>query len=319
MNRARLLQKFNGTLSGIIGEDLPVLKQVKKFVIESGGKRIRPMTHYYFAKILDYSGNEWADVGAIGELIHAASLLHDDVVDEAGLRRGRPTMNAKFGNKSSILSGDYLLACGLDHLRTLSIYGRLLPIFTNVLRELSIGKLLQMQYESDLKIPDRAYERIIQCKTGSLFGAMTESAGALKNLSESEAKKYREFGEKMGRIFQVRDDFIDYFGDSSSNGKSLYQDFKRGIVTAPIIILRKSLGSKEKKELLRLWKSPEERANSRGLDNFRTMIDRHEVRKALALDIENSIHSLMHFVRSHRPTEEREEVLNSLRTLMVEA
>ncbi|MCB1318987.1 MAG: polyprenyl synthetase family protein, partial [Leptospiraceae bacterium] len=233
---AALVKRFNQKLDRIIGSDLPILQKIKKFVIKSGGKRIRPITHFYFTAMLGYTGREWEDCGAIGELIHAASLLHDDVVDEASMRRGKPSINALEGNKTAVLSGDYLLACGLDHLGTLPHAKGLLPVFTRVIRMLAIGELLQMQHEHNLDLKARDYNRIILGKTGSLFGAMTESAWIVATEAEDggnarmeRRKAYRDFGERMGYLFQVRDDYLDYFGDAVRERKDIYQDFRRGL------------------------------------------------------------------------------------------
>jgi octaprenyl-diphosphate synthase len=292
ITRAVLVNRFNRKLDQIIGgPEVPILKKIKKFVIQSGGKRIRPVTHYYFCGILGYEGRLWEDVGAIGELIHAASLLHDDVVDGASLRRGRASVNALHGNKTAVLSGDYLLASGLDHLRSLERSVELLAVFTRVIRMLAIGELLQMQRERDFKLDGKIYERIILGKTGSLFGAMSEAACILaaapgRTAKPGLAEKYREFGERMGRLFQVRDDYLDYFGDASSNGKDLYQDFRRGLITHPIIVLRSTVGVRERKSLERLWGSDDLRSTPGGLEQLLDISDRCRIRQRLAREIE---------------------------------
>ena len=323
ISRAVLVSRFNGKLGQIIGgPELPILKKIKQFVIKSGGKRIRPITHYYFAGILGYGGREWEDVGAIGELIHAASLLHDDVVDSSNMRRGKPSVNALHGNKTAILSGDYLLACGLDHLGTLERSVDLLGVFTRVIRMLAVGELLQMEWERDFKLARKIYDRIILGKTGSLFGAMSESAYVLATppgqpVDAAAAARYREFGERMGRLFQVRDDYLDYFGDARSNGKELYQDFRRGLITHPILVLRSMADSREKKVLAELWKNDESRATSKGLEQFLEISRRSNVQQNLAREIEEEVHGLMHFVRGHAESEYREKILEHLTTLLV--
>ena len=170
---AELVRRFDRKLGRIIGQDLPVLKRVKKFLIKSGGKRIRPITHYYFTQLLGYEGRDWEDVGAIGELIHGASLLHDDVVDEASIRRGHPSVNALEGNKTAILAGDYMLGCGLDHLNTLRDSGRLLDIFTRVLRMLSVG---------DCKSPGRSGHSTRVSRVRGAVGHALSVAGRLLRL-----------------------------------------------------------------------------------------------------------------------------------------
>ncbi|MEQ9365743.1 MAG: polyprenyl synthetase family protein [Leptospirales bacterium] len=323
ISRAVLVNRFNTKLGRIIGgPELSILGKVKQFVIKSGGKRIRPITHYYFTGILEYGGREWEDIGAIGELIHAASLLHDDVVDDSNMRRGKPSVNALHGNKTAILSGDYLLAAGLDHLRTLERSVDLLGVFTRVIRMLSVGELLQMEWEREFKLAPKIYDRIILGKTGSLFGAMSESAYVLatppgRAVDPEEARRYREFGERMGRLFQVRDDYLDYFGDARSNGKELYQDFRRGLITHPIIVLRSLVDSRKRKILAGLWKDDELRAASAGLDRFLSIAQSSQIQTRLAREIEEEVHGLMHFVRNHPESAYREKILEHLTTLLV--
>ena len=317
---AELVRRFDRKLGRIIGQDLPVLKRVKKFLIKSGGKRIRPITHYYFTQLLGYTDRDWEDVGAIGELIHGASLLHDDVVDEASIRRGRPSVNALEGNKTAILAGDYMLGCGLDHLNTLRDSSRLLDIFTRVLRMLSVGELLQMQWEGDLATDDDTYRRIILCKTGVLFGAMTQAAWVLANPdngNQDASRSYREFGERLGTLFQLRDDFYDYFGTAESDGKEPFQDFRRGLVTRPLILLRVSASRTESRRLQTLWKDSAERSSLQGVGALQQMMDRNRIRHRFATEIEEEVHELMTFVRGHKDSPARERLLQQLRKLLV--
>ena len=316
MKRDLLIREFNRKLDHIIQEDLPILKKVKAFVIKSGGKRIRPLIHYFFTQLLDYRGDEWRDVGAIGELVHAASLVHDDVIDEATMRRGQPSVNALHGNKNAVLAGDYLLACGLDHLGTLTHSRELLPVFTRVIRMLSVAELLQEENETKLDLSQKVYERIIVGKTGVLFAAMTETAAILAGVQGKRREQYREFGEKLGLVFQIRDDYLDYY-DDGSDGKDLYQDFKRGLVTRPLILLRDKMSRKERKELERVWAGEALRANPAAMETMLAYGDRHGIRRALAVEIETEVHGLMRFVREHPQSEVREAVLEQLTRLLV--
>lgn len=314
-----IINQINKKLTAIIGQDLPILKKVKSFVIKSGGKRIRPLTHYYFAKMLGYKGNEWCDVGAIGELIHAASLLHDDVIDQANVRRGKPSVNAIYGNATAVLSGDYLLACGLDQLCSLEKSTDLIRIFTQVLKDLSVGELLQMQWEHNFKLQSNTYQRIINGKTGSLFGAMTQSAYIISNKHSDYqiAQGYKKFGEKMGRLFQIRDDYLDYFGSSTIEGKDSYQDYKRGLVTIPLIMLRDRLSIKKRNQFKKVFQNEEKRTSSQGATLLIELLDEMHIKKLLAQEIEKDIHSLMNFLRDHPGTQSRELMIEQLRTLQV--
>ncbi|PJZ85082.1 polyprenyl synthetase family protein [Leptospira harrisiae] len=251
-----ILAKFDKNLDGIIKEDIPVLKKIKKHVITSGGKRIRPFSHYLFCQFLNVKDTSWLDVGSVAELIHAASLLHDDVVDNAPIRRGKPTIGTLFGNKTAILAGDYLLACGISRLNSIG-NPELMEIFSQVLKDLSVSELLQMEWEKNPKITLKVYDSIIYGKTASLFGVCTESAAILAGKSKKERATIRDFGVRLGKLFQKKDDCLDYFTDSNVSGKEFLKDFKNGLYTYPILVLRESLNLLEKRKLESVFKKEE--------------------------------------------------------------
>lgn len=251
-----VIKQFNNKLSTIIKEDLPILEDIKEKVIESGGKRIRPLTHYFLTQLLEYKGKEWLDVGTIAELIHAASLLHDDVIDGADLRRGKPTIGKLYGNKTAILAGDYLLACGIDHLNSLN-NPALMSAYTNVIRDLSVGELIQMQWEKNSKITMKEYDKIIYGKTASLFGAVGLTAGIISFADENKKRQLHKFGVNMGMLFQIKDDYIDYFQSSENSGKTQMKDFINGLYTYPLIILKEKANKKEIAEITNILSLPE--------------------------------------------------------------
>lgn len=295
-------------LASIIGQDLPVLKKIKKYVIQSGGKRIRPLTHYYTLRMLGSDHKEWVDAGAIGELIHNASLLHDDVVDESDLRRGKPSAPVLFGNKTVVLAGDYLRACGLHHLSTLEHSRELLVIFSRTIRLLSEGELIQMEWEGNLKIPPKAYERIIYCKTGCLFGAMTESAAVLAGADSARAQ-YRAFGERLGRYFQVRDDYLDYFTPAKETGKKEMQDFERGLVTWPVMRLLETKKGADK--ILRdIWKD-----RKKNLKKMLGLLEERRIQESSRAYLKSELDSMLGFILKHPPSSFRDKMHSTLKTL----
>ncbi len=247
----RYIKTFDSKLDEIIHEDLPLLKDIKKHVIRSGGKRIRPLTHVFLSQLLGYKGKLWQDVGAIAELIHSASLLHDDVVDGALLRRGEPTIGKLHGNKTAILAGDYLLACGIEHLNRLN-NPMLMDSFTRVIRDLSVGELIQMEWEKNPKITQKIYDTIIYGKTSSLFGAVAQTAGIISGVSNSKLKDLHTFGITMGNLFQKKDDYIDYFESQDKSGKGRFKDFSNGLFTHPIIILMENSSKSHQKEIIQI-------------------------------------------------------------------
>lgn len=248
-----IVRNVDNQLNIILGEDLPLLTKIKKHTIQSGGKRIRPILTYLLANLW-YSGNvskekkeELYALAAIPEIIHAASLLHDDVLDEAKERRNAPSGRMLFGNKEVILAGDYLLACGIDRLNQFN-NPSLMQVYTRVLKDLSVSELLQMQHRNH-KIDLEMYFKIIYGKTASLFQACCESAAIYNEQSPNEIIAAGEIGKEMGFIFQIRDDWLDYF-DSKKLKKEPYQDFINGLITYPILILKNKIKKSEYENLI---------------------------------------------------------------------
>lgn len=288
-----LVRKFDKKLEAIIREDLKILAEIKTYTIRSGGKRIRPILHYCLCQLLGYSGKYWLDVGAIAELIHAASLLHDDVVDEAETRRGLQSVGSKFGNKTAILAGDYLLACGIDHLNGLG-YPELMDVFTQVIKDLSVSELIQMEWEKNPKITLELYNRVVYGKTASLFGAVTSAAGILSEKSEKEKKKLRQFGIDLGSFFQKKDDAIDYFSPASKSGKVPLKDFYNGLYTYPILLLLENADKNDKKLVHSLF-AKSERSPGDGVVIL-SLLSRYQVREQMDSEFQNIAENLMKFL-----------------------
>ena len=309
-----LIKKFDSKLDDIIFEDLKILKDIKKYVIRSGGKRLRPLTHYFFSQILNYTGEHWLDVGAIAELIHAASLLHDDVVDKAETRRGKDTIGKLYGNKSAILAGDFLLACGIEHLNKLN-NPSLMSSFTKVIRDLSVAELLQMQWEKNPKISRVEYEKIIYGKTASLFGATCETAGILAEESASSIEALKNFGNSMGRLFQIRDDYIDYFSSNDESGKDQYKDFQNGLFTYPIIILREHSTKKETKSIHAVF--AQETRDKPEIEFITELFDKYRIQEKIQVEIQNEIKELLQYLEKFQTSDARDLIIERIGSLGV--
>ncbi|ABZ93156.1 Geranyltranstransferase [Leptospira biflexa serovar Patoc strain 'Patoc 1 (Ames)'] len=307
-----VLSKFDKNLDSIIHEDIPILKKIKKQVITSGGKRIRPFSHYLFCQFMNVKDVSWLDVGSVAELIHAASLLHDDVVDNAPIRRGKPTIGASFGNKTAILAGDYLLACGISRLNSLG-NPDLMEIFSQVLRDLSVSELLQMEWEKNPNITLKIYDQIIYGKTASLFGVCTEAAAILANQSKEKRKEFRQFGVRLGKLFQKKDDCLDYFEDSKASGKEFLKDFKNGLFTYPVLVLRSKLNLLEKRKLNRLFQK-----EIRDVKDESIILDLMNSKKIPAIlhkELESEKNDLLRFLNQFPKSEERELFIEQLSRL----
>ena len=184
----RVIQDTNKTISRILQGDLKILKQIGAYVVASGGKRIRPLFTYYLGRSYDLDGKELVQLGALLEIVHAASLLHDDVIDEAEERRSLPTASKLHGNKAAVLAGDHLLSSGLKYLNTMK-NPRYMDVFTDAIQALSAAELLQMQHHFDIKTSAVVHARVVDGKTAVLF----QAAGALVAIMQGE-KEFRRCG-----------------------------------------------------------------------------------------------------------------------------
>ena len=231
----KLLKDIDNQISLILGDELPILSKLKKYTTESGGKRVRSLLSCYLSSIFENDDEKIFGIAGVIEIIHAASLLHDDVLDDASTRRGKPSGKTIFGSKEVILGGDYMLSCAI---RKLNEYEdpRLMDIFTRVIKDLSIGELLQMENIQSSSLSLETYNRIIYCKTASLFKSSCEAVGIVTRQPEITIFKLSELGEKLGILFQIRDDYLDYFNAKLLN-KPPFQDFENGFFTYPVLCI----------------------------------------------------------------------------------
>lgn len=225
-------------VNALIGEqlksDVALINQLGIYIVNSGGKRLRPLLTVLTARALDYDGNDHQKLATIIEFIHTATLLHDDVVDESDLRRGRKTANAVFGNEAAVLVGDFLytrafqLMVDLDSLRIL----RILADATNIISE---GEVLQLMNCNDPDTSEASYFDVIYGKTAKLFEAATELAGVLTGQNEKLTAQLADYGRYLGTAFQLVDDLLDYTADSDSMGKNAGDDLAEGKPTLPLL------------------------------------------------------------------------------------
>jgi octaprenyl-diphosphate synthase len=229
--------------------DVALINQLAFYIINSGGKRLRPLLSVLAARAVDYKGDKHLKLAAIIEFIHTASLLHDDVVDESLLRRGRETANAMFGNSASVLVGDFLytrsfqMMTELDSMEVLKV----LADTTNVLAE---GEVLQLMNCNDPNTTEANYMRVIYCKTAKLFEAATQLAGVIAEVSDEQKKALGEYGKFLGTAFQLTDDLLDYTASSDELGKNIGDDLAEGKPTLPLIYAMEH-GSEQAKALIK--------------------------------------------------------------------
>ena len=240
-----------------LSSKVELVDEMTKYHLRTGGKRLRALLTLGSAKLCGYS-KESRDVNlaACVELIHAATLMHDDVIDKGEIRRGKKTLNNIWGNKSSILVGDYLLSrCFEMMVEDGSL--EVLKLLSSTSAEISQGEVLQLQHEGEIDMLEETYLKIISAKTASLFATATRVGSVLAN-KENKIKDALEFyGKNLGLTFQIADDTLDYNSELKLFGKKIGNDFYEGKITLPIMLLYQKSKNDEKKELKKLFDKKE--------------------------------------------------------------
>ncbi|TMO45666.1 octaprenyl diphosphate synthase [Pseudoalteromonas ruthenica] len=228
------MNSVNQLIHAQMQSDVALVNQLGLYIVNSGGKRVRPMLALLAARALGYQGDKHVTLATIVEFIHTATLLHDDVVDESDLRRGEPTANAEFGNAASVLVGDFIytrsfqLMVGLGQMRIMDI----LADATNVIAE---GEVLQLMNCNDPDTTEQSYMQVIYSKTAKLFEAATQLAAVITEQDASVEEAMRLYGMHLGTAFQLVDDVLDYSADAHTLGKNIGDDLAEGKPTLPLI------------------------------------------------------------------------------------
>jgi octaprenyl-diphosphate synthase len=215
-------------------EHAPRIPEVTAHLVEAGGKRLRPMLTLAAARICGYDGPYHIHLAATVEFIHTATLLHDDVVDESTRRRGRPTANLLWDNKSSVLVGDYLFARAFQ-LMVEPGNLRVLDILANASAVIAEGEVLQLTAAQDLRTTEDIYLQVVRGKTAALFSAACEAGGVIAGAPDAVSRALFDYGDALGIAFQIADDLLDYGGSSVVIGKNTGDDFRERKVTLPVI------------------------------------------------------------------------------------
>jgi octaprenyl-diphosphate synthase len=243
------MEAVNGVIRQRLHSEVALVNQIAEYIISAGGKRIRPVLVLLVANAYEYRGVAHHELAAVVEFIHTATLLHDDVVDESSLRRGRATANALFGNAASVLVGDFLysrafqMMVSLNNMRVMQI----LSDATNVIAE---GEVLQLLNMHDPDVNEEAYLNVIRSKTAKLFEAAAELGALVAGANDQQIDAAGEYGRSLGTAFQLIDDVLDYAGDASEIGKNVGDDLREGKPTLPLIYLMEH-GTDEQRQLVR--------------------------------------------------------------------
>ncbi|HGC5850656.1 TPA: octaprenyl diphosphate synthase [Serratia marcescens] len=231
---AQDMAAVNATILEQLNSDVTLINQLGYYIISGGGKRIRPMIAVLAARALGYEGNKHVTVAALIEFIHTATLLHDDVVDESDMRRGKATANAAFGNAASVLVGDFIYTRAFQMMTSLESL-RVLALMSEAVNVIAEGEVLQLMNVHDPDISEESYMRVIYSKTARLFEAAAQSSAILSGANAEQEKALQDYGRYLGTAFQLIDDLLDYSADGSTLGKNTGDDLNEGKPTLPLL------------------------------------------------------------------------------------
>lgn len=242
-------EKVNKQILCQLESNVPLVEKIGHYIIESGGKRLRPLLVLLGAGACHYQGEEQIKLATVIEFLHTATLLHDDVVDTSDLRRGRPTANANWGNAPSVLVGDFLYSRAFQLMVSMGEM-EIMQILSGATRIIAEGEVMQLMNIRNLDTSEAEYLETIRCKTAMLFEASIHSAAVLSKASTEHSEQLRRYGHHLGMAFQLVDDLLDYRGDSEQMGKNVGDDLAEGKPTLPLIYCMQH-GTENQAELVR--------------------------------------------------------------------
>ncbi len=233
--------------------NVDLVQEMTNYHLDTGGKRLRALLTLGSAKLCGYSkGTRDINLAACVELIHSATLMHDDVIDNGSVRRGKKTLNKIWDNHSSVLVGDYLLSRCFEMMVDDGNI-EVLKLLSSTSSKIAQGEILQLQHKGEVDMLEETYLRIISAKTAELFAASTKVGAILSNMKSKEKEALEFYGRNLGLTFQIADDTLDYNSELKLFGKKIGQDFYEGKITLPIILLFQKANSNEKKNLKNIF------------------------------------------------------------------
>ena len=242
------LRQVESSIRDLFRNRAAIIPLIGSYILSSGGKRLRPLFHLISADLAGYRGNAHIEIAGIIESIHTASLLHDDVVDTAEVRRGKPTANSMWGNQVVVLVGDFLYSNALKN-AVMQKNQRIMETLSDATTRMTEGELLQLNRISDPDITEEEYREIISAKTGALISAACRIGALLGGVSTEKEDALAAFGMKTGVAFQMADDILDYMAEEGELGKKLCKDLEEGKITLPLLFLLRAASDKEVSEV----------------------------------------------------------------------
>lgn len=230
------MQQVNRHLTQQLNSDVILINQIARYIINNGGKRLRPVIMMLLARALNYTGQQHINLAAVVEMIHTATLLHDDVVDESDMRRGEKTSHEIWGNAASVLVGDFLYSKSFKMMVTADSMA-VMSVMSKATNTISEGEVQQLLSIGDQSLSENNYYQIISNKTAKLFEAACELIAIIADINEVHRKQLAQFGQLLGIAFQIADDVLDYTAEDDALGKNIGDDFQEGKLTLPLIYL----------------------------------------------------------------------------------
>ena len=272
------LQKVENLIQEKLRSEVNLIQKMSNHHLRSGGKRLRALLTLESAKLTGYKEDKRdINLAACVELIHSATLLHDDVIDESELRRGVKTTNSVWGNQSSILVGDYLLSRCFEMMVEDGDL-EVLKLLSSTSSKIAQGEVLQLQHKGEADLLEETYIDIINLKTASLFSAATKTGACLSGSNEKEKKALESYGRNLGLAFQIADDALDFYAKEKLFGKEIGKDFFEGKVTLPMIIIFQKGNEEEKKFLNEIMKK--EKRSEKDFNNTLYLINKYKAVEA---------------------------------------
>ena len=270
-----------------LASDVELVQKMTNYHIKTGGKRLRALLTLGTAKLCGYSkGSRDVNLAACVELIHSATLMHDDVIDEGAVRRGKETLNKVWDNHSSVLIGDYLLSRCFEMMVD-DGNQEVLKLLSSTSSKIAQGEVLQLQHKSEVDMLEETYLKIISAKTAELFAAATKVGAILSNADTKEKDALEFYGRNLGLTFQIADDTLDYNSELKLFGKKIGQDFYEGKITLPIILLFQKAEGQEKDKLKKIFSKDMRDEND--LSYTLSLIKKYNIIKACYLKAQHYI------------------------------
>jgi octaprenyl-diphosphate synthase len=250
------LEEINRALEENLAPHFDLTRDVAGHILFGGGKRLRPLLMVLAARLCDYAGDKAATFAVIFEYLHAATLLHDDLVDEAVMRRGKPVANSVWDNATAVLTGDFLLA------RSLSLAAdtkniAVIRTIARITEMMSQGEIQQLNRKGDMDLTEDEYMEVIECKTAVLFQGACRTGALIADRNAQDQQALSDYGYNLGIAFQMADDLLDYTLDSDALGKAVGADLREGKLTMPVIHALENAGSRDRQKMEAIIKNPD--------------------------------------------------------------